>query len=85
MHELHQIIIVSATVFEASPWNRSPRFAFLLVHKQAAGIAVSGIAHFADVWLFSSVCKDMVFQVLVPDEGLAASVAMIVCFPRVSF
>lgn len=54
------------------------------MHKQAAGVAVSGTAQFADVRLFSGVREGVVFQVLVPDEGLAASVAMIVRFARVS-
>lgn len=50
------------------PFSRRPlgiesalQFAFLLVHKQAAGIAVSGITYFTDVRLFSGVRKDMVF------------------------
>lgn len=60
------------------------RFAFLLVHKQAAGVAVSGAAQFTDVRLFSGVREGVILQVLVPDEGLAASVAMIIRLARVS-
>lgn len=54
------------------------------MRKQTAGAAVSGTAQFADERLLSGVCEGVLFQILVSGKRLAACVAMVIRFARVS-